>query len=250
MGNFLFHESPVIILPSLAKKIGINEAVILQQVHYWLGKSNHHIDGRTWIYNTYKEWQLQLPFLSDSTIKRTIRSLEKQGYLISANYNRFKMDKTKWYTIDYSLMEELEKESIPTSSDEPSIDQLDLFEEAVQPQLDTDLNKAIPEITTETTKKIDNIPFSEIIDYLNLKTDSKFKPGTKKNQQLITERWNEGFTLEDFKKVIDIKSAEWTDPEWSKYLRPATLFGTKFESYLNQKTVSRKLRKEDFNLDD
>jgi hypothetical protein len=51
------------IIPSLAAKIGLNEAVVLQQIHYWLGISKHNIEGRTWVYNTYEEWQKQLPLI-------------------------------------------------------------------------------------------------------------------------------------------------------------------------------------------
>jgi hypothetical protein len=95
------NETTLMIIPSLAVKIGINEAIVLQQMHFCLSSSKQIIKGRKWIYNTYKDWQNQMPFWSESTIKRAIYSLEKQGYLISANWNQTKMDKTKWYTIDY-----------------------------------------------------------------------------------------------------------------------------------------------------
>ena len=65
------------------------------------------------------------------------------------------------------------------------------------------MSQAIPEITTETSTKTTTnkpIPFSEIITYLNNKTHSSYKPGTKKTKELITARWNEGFRLEDFKR--------------------------------------------------
>jgi uncharacterized phage protein (TIGR02220 family) len=81
----------------------------------------------------------------------------------------------------------------------------------------------------------------EIIDYLNEKTGSSYKYNTNKNIELIQARLNEGFTLEDFKKVIDNKVADWgkepkpNEKDMREYLRPITLFGTKFESYLNQK---------------
>lgn len=82
MSRLLITESPVMIIPSLAAKIGVNEAVVLQQIHYWLGISKHVVEERTWVYNTYEEWQKQLPFWSVSTIKRTIRSLEMMGLLL------------------------------------------------------------------------------------------------------------------------------------------------------------------------
>lgn len=82
----------------------------------------------------------------------------------------------------------------------------------------------------------DHPPFKEIIDYLNQKTNSNYRYTTGKTKELIKARYNEGFGLEDFKKVIDIKTAEWlNDNKMKQYLRPTTLFGTKFESYLNQK---------------
>ena len=77
---------------------------------------------------------------------------------------------------------------------------------------------------------------SEIIDYLNSKAKSDYKHTTPKTKQLINARLNEKFTLENFKTVIDKKTKEWiNDPKFCTYLRPETLFGTKFESYLNQK---------------
>lgn len=79
----------------------------------------------------------------------------------------------------------------------------------------------------------------EIVDYLNLKTDKSFRSSTKKTQALISARLNEGFSIEDFKKVIDTKTDQWKhDPEREQYLRPETLFGTKFESYLNQRKIN------------
>lgn len=76
----------------------------------------------------------------------------------------------------------------------------------------------------------------EIIEYLNLILGTNFKPTTKATQSLIKTRLSENYTIDDFKQVIDIKNAEWSgDPKMSKFLRPETLFGNKFESYLNQK---------------
>lgn len=80
-----------------------------------------------------------------------------------------------------------------------------------------------------------NIPIVEIVDYLNQKAGKNFKPSTKKTQALIKARWNEGFRLEDFQKVIDVKASQWKgDAKMDRYLRPETLFSPKFESYLNE----------------
>lgn len=83
--------------------------------------------------------------------------------------------------------------------------------------------------------KAEQIPYEEIIDYLNLKIDAHYKSTTQKTKDSIKARFNEGFTLEDFKTVIDKMTMEWKDSNKMKvYLRPETLFGTKFESYLNR----------------
>lgn len=245
MSKLLINERPVMIIPSLAVKIGLNEAIVLQQIHYWVTSSSHVIEGRKWIFNTYKDWQKQLPFWSESTIKRTIHSLEKQGLLISGNWNQMKIDKTKWYTIDYQRVEELGdiESDLSLNQDEPNNSSDYTLEE-------TSLNQAIPESTSEITTEKKPLVV-EIINYLNEKAKADYKPGTHKTQELIRARVREGFTVDDFKKVIDLKTAEWLDdPRMSKYLRPATLFGNKFESYLNQKSNKKSLSKVDFDLND
>lgn len=84
----------------------------------------------------------------------------------------------------------------------------------------------------ETEEDKNNISF--IVSYLNEKAGTKYKESTKKTRSSIKARFKEDFTVEDFKIVIDKKCAEWIgDAKMEKYLRPETLFGTKFESYLN-----------------
>lgn len=107
MNKLLIDDYPIQVLPKLAVEIGLNEAIILQQMHYWLNASNHKYDGKKWIYNSYPEWQKQFPFWSLITIKRAIYSLEKQGLLHIGNYNKAKFDKTKWYSINYQTIESM-----------------------------------------------------------------------------------------------------------------------------------------------
>lgn len=109
MSKLLINEQPLQVLPSLAQKIGLNEAIVLQQIHWLLNCSKHQFDDRAWLYNTYEQWQENhFPFWSVDTVKRTILSLEKQGLLLSTtDFNRMKVDKTKWYSIDYMVLERL-----------------------------------------------------------------------------------------------------------------------------------------------
>lgn len=105
--NLLIDEPPLMILPGLACKIGLNEAIILQQIHYWIGiqrkaaNPQAYQNERWWIYNTYTEWQTQFPFWSTDTIYRTVRNLEQAEILISRQVEGY----TKWYTIDYEVLE-------------------------------------------------------------------------------------------------------------------------------------------------
>lgn len=88
-------------------------------------------------------------------------------------------------------------------------------------------------------EQLDQMPFKEIIDYLNQTCGTNYKPSTEETKRLIRARFKSGFTYQDFIQVINNKHAEWANGEMQKYLRPQTLFGTKFESYLNQ-PVSQK----------
>ncbi|WP_085521374.1 phage replisome organizer N-terminal domain-containing protein [Tuberibacillus sp. Marseille-P3662] len=104
----------------------------------------------------------------------------------------------------------------------------------------TEGNATEGEVEEELDKEREEekIPYVEIVNYLNSATGSKYRAQTNKTRSLIKARWNEGFRFNDFKLVIEIKTHEWVnDPKMSKFLRPETLFGTKFESYLNQEEV-------------
>ena len=79
-----------------------------------------------------------------------------------------------------------------------------------------------------------------VIDYLNEKANKNYKSSTAKTKALVNARAREGFELEDFKKVIDTKTREWKGSDMEKYLRPETLFGTKFEGYLNESMIVKK----------
>jgi DnaD/phage-associated family protein len=159
MSKLLLDESPIIVLPSLAQKVGLNEAIIIQQIHYWIQKSKHVHEERLWIFNTYDDWKEQFPFWSISTIRRSIAKLEKLGFLFIGNFNRSPIDQTKWYSINYELLEGLNR---PTAQNEQmgngavvqseqttvQNEQSSCSEWAVQL---FNMNRPIPEITTEIT---------------------------------------------------------------------------------------------------
>lgn len=99
-------------------------------------------------------------------------------------------------------------------------------------------------LSKKQSKKQNNIYsqiINEIIEYLNLKAKKNFRANTKKTIQIINSKLNDGYELDDFKKVIDIKTTEWINTDFDKFLRPSTLFGSKFEEYLNQLSIKPKV---------
>lgn len=100
-------------------------------------------------------------------------------------------------------------------------------------------NVSLADKELEGEREKENI-YKYIVEYLNGKTGASYKSTTKKTKACIHARLQEGFTVDDFKTVIDKKYEEWKGTEFEQYLRPETLFGTKFESYLNAKTKDKK----------
>lgn len=147
--------------------------------------------------------------LSERTWYRYLENLESWGMLTIKKTNKYSVVSiNKWH--DYQESDQ------QLTNNRPTVDH----------QLTTNKN----------VKNVKNKEYIvEIINYLNDVADKNYRYTTKKTQQHINARLEEGFTIDDFKKVVDIKTSEWKhDPKMNKYLRPETLFGNKFESYLNQ----------------
>ena len=109
----LSDKYPIYFSAEIAKKIGLNEAIVLQQIHSWvLNNKKNNInfkDGYYWTYNSYKKWDKVFIFLSESTIIRTIKKLEKSNLLIVKNYNKMKGDRTRWYRVNLEALNDLTK---------------------------------------------------------------------------------------------------------------------------------------------
>lgn len=150
MSRLLIDEHPLQVLPSLAEAIGLNEAIVLQQLHYWLKDSKKIYDGKPWTYNSVAEWQKQFPFWSESTIRRTINNLRKLDLVeVTSKYNKMPMDKTLWYTVRYDV---LNRVTIPFSQNDHMV-RSDCTHGLVK------MDKAIPKTITKTitkTKSINN----------------------------------------------------------------------------------------------
>lgn len=149
--KLLINEPPLLVMPSLAAKIGLNEAILLQQIHYWLSRSEHRHGGRVWFYRTAAEWSEELVFWSDSTIKRTLASLESAGLILSAKLHRELLNdpytRTKWYTINYDQLEKLSCVNAYGQNDQMACGQNDQFSSGQNDQM-------LQENTTENTTEI------------------------------------------------------------------------------------------------
>lgn len=189
--ELLFNEHPIVINRKLAKCLGLKEAVVFQQIHYWLEVNkrtkNNFKDDKYWTYNSVKAWhENEFDFLSLRTVERTLQKLEKDGLLESKTFNKMAGDKTKWYTINYDKLLEVcnkklsEKEILsikrkdagrkgaeikaakkefsdpiqPTWQDGDPYNQLGRTIQPTWQNDTTNLAEAIPEITTETSTKI------------------------------------------------------------------------------------------------
>ena len=235
MSRLLIDEPPLQVLPSLAREIGLNEAIMLQQMHYWLLKSSNEFEGVKWFYKTLEDWQTEFPFWSAMTIRRTLTNLEKQKVIRIGNFNKKKFDKTKWYTIEYKCVNRrcVQNEQTVCSNRTDGCVQFEQTYTREYTETTTENNNNVSEekplkvVWTEETK--------HIIDYLNKRTGKKYSVKTKKTAQLIHKLLDNGFTVEDFERVIDIKCKQWlNNDKMNQYLRPRTLFSEKFEDYLNE----------------
>lgn len=110
---FIDKSKTLIVNTDLALILGdLNEAIVLNQLNYWLEinkkADKNFIDDRYWVYNSYSDWKAKdFPYWSEKTIQRTFTRLENKGVVVSANYNKLGIDKTKWYTIDTEKLQEL-----------------------------------------------------------------------------------------------------------------------------------------------
>lgn len=143
-----------------------------------------------------------------------------------------KKERDRIYQKEKRAKQKLLIESSKKSSDKSNDNSSDTSSDVVALEEDKEKEE-------EREEDIDINIYSEIIDYLNSKANTNYRVNNKKTRASINARITEGFTIDDFKKVIDIKSSEWFNTNMQQYLRPETLFGTKFEGYLNQKVTKQ-----------
>ncbi|RTO51290.1 transcriptional regulator [Enterobacter ludwigii] len=260
--SLLMPSRPIVINPDLAYSIGLNEAIALQQVNYWLKETTSGLerDGVRWIYNTTEQWLEQFPFWSESTLKRTFTRLKQLGVLKVEQLNKSQRDMTNYYTINYEseLLDEVKvtkskssKCTVPSGQNEP------MEEVKVERSIGSkrtalirsNCTDVLTENTTENTTDIKNpiCPVApqpdgdvlitdqakQVLTHLNQVTSSRYQVSTTSLQN-IRARIGEGYTVEELSLVVDYCNAKWSeDLTMAAYLRPQTLFQpSKFPGYL------------------
>lgn len=192
--KLLIDEPPLQVLPSLAIKIGLNEAIILQQIHYWLrtfqssGKKDHLRDGKWWVYNSYDDWQNNFPFWGTGVIRRAIRNLEKIELLISKEFYASKGDRTKWYSIDYKILAKLSRESRTAKAPDPFVvdDRPSVADDKPSDQNEQMLNKK-QKLTTENKRK--ELKDATLLQFLKLwKELFPNKPQPRKDNKKLNSK--------------------------------------------------------------
>lgn len=225
--RYLADERIMMFHPYVAKTLGLNEAIFLQQLHYWLNRKPHIVEEKGWVYNPYKSWQEQLCFMSESTIKRTVKNLVDKGIVITANFNKMKFDRTLWYSIDYDKLDVYVNEASINAKwiensviEEQPLVQIDTMENITMTQPIPSNNTSTTTSTnnikdiyveeeknepTQTKKTIVKINFDEYKDEYNNRCTNlpKVKLLTDKRKDSI-KKFSKALNLEQFKEICDI----------------------------------------------
>lgn len=178
------------------------------------------ITGRFDLHKMFNEGLKKSDRASEYTVWRWLLTLQELEFLSIKSSNKFSIVSiVKWAEYQFTEQENEQQMSNKRAANEQ--------------QMSTNKN-----VKKEKNVKEEKILYFEIVSYLNEKAETQYRPTGKKIQELIRARWNEGFHLAEFQTVIDKKVSHWKGTESAMYLRPETLFGTKFESYLNQPVKS------------
>ena len=224
---------------AVAERVGVQCAVIFENIAHWVrinkANGNNFIDGRYWTYNSKAAFVELFPYMTYRQIEYALKQLIDSGLIIAANHNKDQRDRTLWYTLTdfgYSITENCVTDYTnlhngTTENEQPLPDNIHTIKETtyINPSKRKEIDKEKKDWKTEV---------SYIVSFLNSILGTRYRATSGVTVKHIVARLNEGFTTRDFETVITAKYAEWgKDSRMRMYLRPETLFGTKFEAYLN-----------------
>jgi len=181
--RLLINEPPLLVLPSLAAAIGLNEAIVIQQLHYRLQnpKTGALNDGLKWEYSTYEEWQQVFTFWSARTIQRVFLDLEKRGLIVSAQFDKSGYDRRKYYRINYDQLRMIDSANLSSSMVPTLASSLIGITKSIN---NNDKDDAAPKAKTSTTPNVFALYESEI-GQLTPMVAEKLKDA----EQAYSEQW-------------------------------------------------------------
>lgn len=253
----------------IAEEYGIPSAIILHQICRVILDNEQNgtpkWNGKTWACQSAASIANKIPYMSVHAIRRTLTDMVNSGLLEKAKMAPSGMDHSAWYSLtdksesaiaqireidcakslnrcDENAKSNSQKREIAetltgqgfehtsTSDEDAETEEprVYIYNKDIVSDKDIDTDK----YNDKNTDK-NSIVRKEILEYLNRKAGTKYRDGALAKKH-INARLNEGYTVEDFKTVIDSKCAEWLRTDMAKYLRPETLFGTKMDGYLGQ----------------
>lgn len=240
----------------VAQLVGTNAALLLENISYWCehnaaNNANLH-DGHYWTYNSTKAFGELFPYMTVNVIRTALKKLKDNGLILTGNFNKSAYDRTTWYTLTEKAEAMLD---VNVHSDEPNQEETT----AENPTTQTPAQDPWADTTNANTERFQTPtyepqpllnepqapaqpkepdPTEEIVTHLNQRAGTHYKATTANTRKLVKARLKEGFTVDEIKLVIDKKCTEWlNNPAMVEYLRPETLFGNKFEGYLNAKSM-------------
>lgn len=185
---------------------------------------------------------------SKESIEALIKRFKEHHKVIDYDYTTKELFVRNWYKYNWTTSPKLDQalltaiESVKNDNFRNEI--IDLYNSrdtvSIPYAYPTDTSTDTISIT-DTITNTNAETIAEIIDYLNKKLGTRYRANNKSTRQHINARLSEGYTLEDFKTVIDIKTASWKGTDMGKYLCPETLFSPKFEKYLNERATGKQI---------
>lgn len=224
---------------TLIRRLGLHEAILIGELAYecrtWKRKGKL-VDG--WFYSTVENVERQTG-ISAHFQRLALENLANAG-VVEVKYCG--LPRSRHIRLSASkVMELMADEPENTPSDQQSFTSLTTSDSPDAPIVVDEVN-ANKEVSKRNNRKKDtlsgkpdDVPYDAVIDYLNEKTGKHYRSKAAATRKLIKARFAEGYTLEDFKRVIDTKTSQWLNTDQDKFLRPETLFRpSHFESYLNE----------------
>lgn len=254
--SLLLKVKPLVISPELAQRIGLNEAIVLQQICYWLEDTTSGIeyDGKRWVYNSINAWNEQFPWWTAKTIQRTVSSLKKMGLIYVEQLKKRQHDQTNYYAINYAspLLTDTDNLSLSRETICPNRKGQSVHMDKVNLSQSIGSNcPNVTEITTENTTEITTTPSCQVagqpdhasnanqaafsvLEHLNRAAGMRFQK-SKSSLAPIRGRLAEDFTADELILTVDYSIAKWAeDPKMCEYVRPETIFRPgKFPGYMS-----------------